>query len=572
MRTTLSTLAIMALGSSIAAQNQNLVFITNAPVGGTIAPSAGTIGNGGDTDSTRKVLVFDIDFDGDEDVFFLNHDHASQGLINDGSGVFADDLNGAALYGATLGVGAKGAFAADLDGDGDQDVFIASGPVGGVQQNNVWLDNTSAAGPGDSSFVDMSGTQPVHIDHSYDAAALTLDGVPAILVANRTGGGVTGQNRLYHDVDLDGVYVTVAPADGSFNSANPAELRNSRDVVVADFDGDGEDDVFVANAGNSGEANELFRQSDGALVADTVASFLALPGSSYGAAAADLDADGRLDLIVSNRLSATSGQANLLYKNISTVGDADFIAVFGSAIDEQSRASYDVAFGDVDGDGDIDVIAANNNDDNAVFMNNQVESGVAAEDFFSQPAPDMFTLITDGLLQSNGGRTRSALVHEFGDYGPDGNHQGAEVVFANTVAGSNEFYRGMGKQFVDIGGATSGGISPRLGGDGFFSPTTGGSLVVADGNASRPAFLLMDIVNAALPFNGGTLAIDASSGTAFISSAYFLDLSGALTLDVDAGDIPASMSGMLLFGQVATQDFDIRGHYGITNSLSIVIQ
>jgi hypothetical protein len=573
MRSILSTsLAVLALGSAAMAQNQNLVFITNEAVGGTVDPSAGVIGNGIDTDNTRKVLVFDIDFDGDEDVFFLNHNNTSQGLINDGSGVFTADTRGTVLYTATNGVGSKGAFASDVDGDGDMDVFVATGPVGGVQQNNLWLANISAPGPSVSAFFDVSGSEPVHTDHSYDAAALSLNGSRAIIVANRTGAGVTGQNRIYDDTNGDGVYLTVAPADGTFNSANGAEIRNCRDLIVGDFDGDGLDDVFVANAGNSNELNQIFRQSGASLVDDAVATFGLNPGNSYGAAAADLNADGLLDLAVSNRLTATTGQSNFLFQNTSSVGDVDFTAVAGTSVDGDSRASYDVTFGDVDGDGDSDVIVANNNDDNAVFMNNQVENGVAAANFFTQAAADMFSQISDGLLQDNGGRTRSAIIAEFGAYGPDANHQGSEVVLANAITGSNEFYRGMGKQFFDLGGATSGNITPTLEGDGFFSPTTGGSLVIANASANRPAFLTMDIVNFNNPFNGGTQLVDLGSGTAFISGLFNLDGTGGLDLVVAAGDIPAAFSGTQLFVQVATEDLTLPGNFGITNGISLVIQ
>lgn len=558
---------LLASAAGVAsAQTQNLVFITNENVGNVVTPGqAGTIGDGSDSASTRKVLVFDIDDDGFEDVFFLNHGASSRGLMGDGTGVFvADGFPGDDIYSASASKGAKGIAIGDADGDGDMDAILASGPVGGVHQANVWLANVSVNA---TNYIDVSGFQPPHVDHSYDASFLTLAGDMAVVVANRLGTGVTGQNRLYIDSDANGVYETVAPAAGEFASDAPAEIWSSRALVVADLDGDGLDDVVVANAGNGGHPNQAFLQSGGALVAESVAGFASVAGNSYGVSLADLDADGLLDLLVANRQTAIVGELNQLFRNASTLGDLEFVAETLTVVDDASAPSYDVTFGDLDGDGDSDLIVANNDADNAVYMNNTVEDGVSA---FSAGG---FTEIVDGLLQSNAGRTRSAVIAEFADYGPDGNHQGAEVVLANSIAGSNEFYRGMGKQFVDLGGATNGDINPNLRGNGFFSPTSGGALLITGGqtNASQ-SLLFMDVTPAAIPFGGGTLVVDPSSGTAFVSSKFQLGNDGSLELAIDEGDIPASMSGMQLFSQVLTRDEGLPTKRGLTNGLSIVIQ
>lgn len=566
MRSLTLGLTFLCAAPALTAQTQNLVFITNAPVPGVATPGqAGSIGDGTDSDDTRKVVVFDVDFDGDEDVLFLNHDGFGRGLLNDGFGAFTVDTASADdLYSCTAGVGAKGVAVGDADGDGDADVFIATGPVGGVQQANVWLANT----PGPfTNFQDVSAFQPAHVDHSYDAAFLQLDGMVALAVANRMGGGVTGQNRLYVDSNLDGVFETVAPSGGEFASDQAADVRSSRDLVVADFDGDGLDDVFVANAGAGGHENMVFRQAGGALVLDGVAAFLAAPGDSYGAAAADLDADGLPDLLVANRLTPLIGEGNHLLRNTSSVGDVAFVAETASVLDDAVAPSYDVTFGDLDQDGDLDLIVANNATDNAIYMNNGADTGAGA---FTAGG---FTRITDGLLQANGGRTRSAVIAEFGDYGPDGKHQGAEVVLANTIGGRNEFYRGMGKQFAGMAGGTNGDISPRLHGDGFFSPTTGGALVVTGGQlTNNSAILLMDIVSTVIPWQHGALMIDPSSGTSFVSSPFHLGPDGTAELPVEAGDIPAELSGMQIFAQVFTRDDGLPTRRGLTNALSIVVQ
>lgn len=87
---------------------------------------------------TQEVTLFDADGDGDTDAWLSNGNSGSQVnrlWINDGAGLFTD-------AGLVLAAGAsKGSFAADLDADDDDDVFV----VNGLGAHRVWL-NFSAGG------------------------------------------------------------------------------------------------------------------------------------------------------------------------------------------------------------------------------------------------------------------------------------------------------------------------------------------------------------------------------------------------------------------------------------------
>jgi hypothetical protein len=597
MRSLLTTLAIATLAAGAFAQTQNLVFVTNEDVGGggTVVDTPGAAGEIGDglagLSNARKVFEVDIDADGDQDIFVLVHSGNSQGFINQGDSTFDADVSAdTTLYTTSSGSGAKGVAWGNADGDGDLDCFIATGPTG-AQNTNIFLQNTST-GEDNTSFVDISAflTAGLDTDHSYDGAFLILNGTQHLAVANRIIGGDAangGANKLYQNTGGD--FVPVGSVAGTFQSSELAEISSSRDLLVGDFDGDGNDDLFVANATNAGSANQLFRQQGGSLIDDSVPAFLANPGNSYGAAAVDLNGDGALDLLVANRQTAATGETNQLFQNDNNglgIAVSFTLADGANVIQTDSDTSYDVVFGDMDGDGDQDAFVANNNATNAVYMNNAVEDGVSA---FSAGG---FTRVQDGLLQDNRGATRSAIIGEYGDYGPNANHQGAELFFANANGGEATFFRGYGKQFFDNGFGTEAGVTPvsanqtpTMAGNGFFSSDdgAGGALLLGGGiPGNSQTLLLMDIVAAAIPQNGTTKIVDntGGSGTAVQVGGITLDGTGAAELAVAPGSIPADLSGQILFLQAIMRDTGMTNgqpgvttpQQGLTNGISLVVQ
>src|SRR5262249_49423399 len=115
------------------------------------------------------------------------------------------------------------------------------------------------------------------------------DGKPDLVVANDIGGTVS---------------VLLGNSDGSFQAQQTfATGRYPRSVAVADVNGDGRPDLVVANANSFGSTvSVLLGKGDGSFQGRNI---FAAGSSPSSAAVADVNGDGRSDLIVANRGDST---------------------------------------------------------------------------------------------------------------------------------------------------------------------------------------------------------------------------------------------------------------------------
>lgn len=127
--------------------------------------------------------------------------------------------------------------------------------------------------------------------------------------------------------------------------------HNSLSGALGDLDGDGDLDVFTAN---DRQGNRVWLNEGGTFTAsDQVLGF----GSSTGVALGDLDDDGDLDAFVTNRRSGNTVWLN----DGGQFSDSGQRLGFGN--------SYDVELGDLDGDGDLDAFVSNVVQANRVWLN-----------------------------------------------------------------------------------------------------------------------------------------------------------------------------------------------------------
>ncbi len=306
----------------------------------------------------------DFDNDGDLDLYvattveLINDPNRNNFLyVNNGNGTFSKNSTAGPPvtdkeYTATVGWG-------DYNNDGFVDLFVKNG-YAVKQANSLYANN------GNGTFTDITGIALVDGSNGSFISGFAWgdynnDGRLDLCVA----GGAGPNNAVWRN---DGNNVFVKLLNG--NNESIIEGSDSSAPAWADYDNDGDLDLFITNYGDSGpEANFLYRNdgndtftkiTTGDIVTDTTYSI----GQAWG----DIDNDGDLDLFVGNDNDGTPGLTNFLYLNN---GDGTFTKNTSSVVLD-STFTYGSAFADFNKDGFIDLFTAR--DGNSILFRNSGQS------------------------------------------------------------------------------------------------------------------------------------------------------------------------------------------------------
>jgi hypothetical protein len=283
---------------------------------------------------SRSVNWVDINNDGWIDLMISNGPSAGQVnfvYLNDGAGNFT------AMTGDPLVSDAKpfdGASWADTDNDGDLDCFV----VTWYGVTNFFYTNN-----GSGAFTKVT-TGPHVTQGTYSETCswgdYDKDGLVDLYICNSDG---TFKNNLYHN-NGNNTFTQVT------TGAMVTDAFTSRSVNWTDIDNDGDPDLFVTN--EAGQDENIYRNDGGgSFTKITTGDLLHNGGNTMSGSWADYDNDGDMDVFLANDQGS-----NALFRN---EGNFNFTKIATDTVSNTNSRSFSSAWSDVDNDGDLDLFVTN---------------------------------------------------------------------------------------------------------------------------------------------------------------------------------------------------------------------
>jgi hypothetical protein len=334
----------------------------------------------GDIGWGMGAAVADYNNDGFQDIY-VTCVGPNRLLKNNGDGTFADVT-------AKAGVGdprwSAGASFLDYDADGHLDLFVSNYvafdfnnlPEFGKDRTCQFKGVAVQCGPrglpgegdslyrnnGDGTFTDVTKKAGVSDQNGYYGMGVISsdfdeDGLLDIFVANDST-----PNFLYHN-NGDGTFKEIGFISGTALNENGGS-QGCMGVTVGDYDHDGRLDLFITNFDD--DYNTLYRNdgrnsfTDASYAAKVAA--VSFPYVGWGTKFFDYDNDGWVDLFVANGhvypQIKNFHQRNFVHRNLRNGTFAEVGEQLGAPFGER-HAGRGAAFGDVDTDGDVDVVVNN---------------------------------------------------------------------------------------------------------------------------------------------------------------------------------------------------------------------
>jgi hypothetical protein len=420
----------------------------------------------------------------------VNGDGIADLVVTNGIGVVVLLGHGDGTYEAAIGYRSGGLVAdsvavADVNGDGKPDLL-----VGAVSATAVCLDGPSLCpgvvgvllGNGDGSFQTAIPYSSGGLDAlSVVVADVNRDGKPDLIVANLNGLGVLLGNG-------DGTFQP--PVTRSF-AGTPIFL------ALKDVNGDSMLDAVVANS-EGGTVEVLLGNGNGTF--QPAVTYLTGGHRSNSAAIGDVNADGKIDLLVADTDVDGNGTVELLLGN----GDGTFQPPVSHGVG--AFAANSVATADMNGDGKLDLIVAGSC---TACTNGIVSMQLGNGDGTFQPPVN---------YASGGSQSDSLAV---GDVNEDGK---LDVLVSN---GS-----GVGVLVGNGNGTLQAGMMYDAGG---FSPD---STVVGDVNGDGiQDLIVLNICTKSNDCSSGSVGVLLGNGDVTFKAPLNYDSGGALPLSVAVGDV-----------------------------------
>ncbi|HKN00972.1 MAG TPA: FG-GAP-like repeat-containing protein [Candidatus Binataceae bacterium] len=332
----------------------SVLLNTTAP--GASTPSFASQQTFGVGSSPSSVTAADVNGDGLPDLIVTNSGSTSVSVLLNTTAPGATTPSFAAQQTFATGSFPSSVTAADVNGDGLPDLIVANGLGSAV---SVLL-NTTAPGAATPSFAAQQ-TFAVGVEStSVTTADVNGDGLPDLIIANFKSGTVS----VLLNTTAPGATTLSFTAQQTFAVGN-----GPSSVTAADVNGDGKPDLIVADKSSNMVSVLLNTTAPGA----TAPSFATRQSFAVGFAptsvtTADVNGDGLPDLIVTNSEPGSNTVSVLLNMTAPGATTASFAAQQTFAT---GSSPYAVTAADVNGDGKPDLIVANSGANSvSVLLNN----------------------------------------------------------------------------------------------------------------------------------------------------------------------------------------------------------
>ncbi|MEM9384341.1 MAG: CRTAC1 family protein [Pseudomonadota bacterium] len=315
----------------------------------------------------------DVDGDGDDDLYTTQMVGCNRLYLNDGQGQFTEVIGAAGAddcTGVSFAVGA-----ADIDNDGDQDLF-----VGNKGQNRLYANSLV---DGELRFIDITESAGLANDGARTTGVITFgdfdaDGFLDVFVGNHIVPPESPENGflpvtctpdyLWHN-NGDGTFTDVGPGTGIALSGLPESAGCALAATFTDFDNDGDADLAVINdfgtQSGTGVPNRLFRNDGPGVLSWTFtdvsdAVSFDYPQAGMGIAVGDINRNGSFDYYstdVGSNDFASGDPFDLIFANVAKfLGvDANDQDIFGG----RGLVGWGTGLFDLDHDGWEDLIVVN---------------------------------------------------------------------------------------------------------------------------------------------------------------------------------------------------------------------
>ena len=260
---------------------------------------AADLGITGDDGNTRCVVTADVNQDGWLDIYVVNVNEQNEFYYGDGQGGFYDYYFPSGASEIRVGLGA---IFFDSDNDGDQDLYVTHDAY---QANSMFINDGTGHFEERASWL---GINNVGQGMGVDVIDFNHDGWLDIYITNFYDG-----NTLYVN-NTDGTYTEISV------EAGVDDIGQGWGVSWTDYDHDGHQDLYLANNGAFGGTPNVMYRNNGDSTFTIVGQGTLLDSPSYGSAiaTADLNENGKEDIVVCNSLNANSVGTELFWNETET--------------------------------------------------------------------------------------------------------------------------------------------------------------------------------------------------------------------------------------------------------------